>query len=583
MNNNEKPRGKHASGVKGEVNDTPVEEAASASNDAKTELIAPVEDKPTKVGGKHAVNEPDSDDLTEVIEPLEPIGTAVQANQASKVSPVEPIDPNGTTGFVATDFNEIPLKKRRRGLKVLGITAGIVIGVLLVAYIAGAVVFMGRMLPNTTIAGKDIALETDEEVCQVIDSMVSDYKLDVIGSGFSYRTDGAGVGLSIDSKGIVSAIHKELNPWMWPVLMLGPKHDETELLSVSFDPKQYEAEVTDSINAYNETAQAPVNATIIYDPKASKFIVKPEEKGTQLEAMSVLNAMANAIKALEPKVVLTDAEMIQPSVLSTDEKLIEAAKLATGMVSADLALYMNGELVSTVNGEMLSDFISIDDSYEVVFKEDEMNAWVDGFASEFNTVGTERWYTRADGKEVEVPAGGVYGWEIDTEALRNELIEGVKAGTKAQIDIPCYQTAEAYNGPGGRDWGARYIDVDLSEQYVRYYGDDGAIIWEAPCISGTPDGTHNTGPGVWCVNGKESPSKLIGYENGKKIYETTVTYWMPFEGNGIGFHDATWQPGFGGSMYANGYGSHGCVNLSYSDAEALYDIIQYGDCVVVHY
>ena len=45
---------------------------------------------------------------------------------------------------------------------------------------------------------------------------------------------------------------------------------------------------------------------------------------------------------------------------------------------------------------------------------------------------------------------------------------------------------------------------------------------------------------------------------------------MPFVGNAIGFHDATWQPGFGGSMYMDGYGSHGCVNLSYGDAEALY-------------
>jgi len=84
------------------------------------------------------------------------------------------------------------------------------------------------------------------------------------------------------------------------------------------------------------------------------------------------------------------------------------------------------------------------------------------------------------------------------------------------------------------------------------------------------------------VNAKESPSKLIGYENGKKIYETMVQYWMPFEGNGIGFHDATWQPSFGGSMYANGYGSHGCVNLSYSDAQTLYGIIDYDDVVVVH-
>ena len=76
---------------------------------------------------------------------------------------------------------------------------------------------------------------------------------------------------------------------------------------------------------------------------------------------------------------------------------------------------------------------------------------------------------------------------------------------------------------------------------------------------------------------------LIGYtDTGKKEYETKVTYWMPFEGNGIGFHDAPWQPDFGGDMYATGYGSHGCVNLSSADAQELYSIIEIGDVVVVH-
>ena len=30
-------------------------------------------------------------------------------------------------------------------------------------------------------------------------------------------------------------------------------------------------------------------------------------------------------------------------------------------------------------------------------------------------------------------------------------------------------------------------------------------------------------------------------ETGKPKYESPVSYWMPFEGNMIGFHDATWQ------------------------------------------
>ena len=516
-------------------------------------------------------------------------GSSSDAESSPEAAPViEPLDPIAPSeggeapGFVAAGFGEIPAKKRRRALKALGITAGVLVAIALAVYIAGAAVFMGRFMPGTSIGGNDVSLKTDAEVSELLESMVAGYQLDVIGGGFAFRTTSEGIGLSVDSGAIVSAMHADMDAWQWPVLLATqPSHDETERLQVSFDQSAYDADVVAAVATFNETARAPVNATIAYDEKADKFIVKPEEAGTQFDAQAVTEAMAEAIARLDYKLSLGDAQLIQPTVLSTDEKLVEAAELATGMVSARLTLVMGGQSVGEVSGDMLSEFITINDDYEVVFKKKKMTAWVESLAEGFDTVGTERTYTRADGKQIAV-SGGVYGWDVDTEALKNAILDGVKAGTTAQIEVPCNDTAAVYNGANQRDWGNRYIDVDITEQHVRFYGDDGKIIWEADCISGEPDGEHDTVKGVWYVNNKESPSKLIGYEKGKKIYETSVKYWMPFEGNGIGFHDATWQPSFGGAMYANGYGSHGCVNLSYDDAEKLYSLIQIGDVVVVH-
>ena len=102
-------------------------------------------------------------------------------------------------------------------------------------------------------------------------------------------------------------------------------------------------------------------------------------------------------------------------------------------------------------------------------------------------------------------------------------------------------------------------------------------------MSGIPDGVHDTSVGVYWLNQKASPSKLIGYENGKKIYESDVQYWMPFVGNVIGLHDADWQSSFGGTRYRDGAGSHGCVNLPPYKAAELYGIIQSGDVVVSHW
>ena len=79
-------------------------------------------------------------------------------------------------------------------------------------------------------------------------------------------------------------------------------------------------------------------------------------------------------------------------------------------------------------------------------------------------------------------------------------------------------------------------------------------------------------------------TKIEGGEmtaNGTYSYEQPVTYWMPFNG-GIGFHDADWQPYFGGDRYLTG-GSHGCINLPPENAGQLYSLIQYDVPIICFY
>ena len=169
-------------------------------------------------------------------------------------------------------------------------------------------------------------------------------------------------------------------------------------------------------------------------------------------------------------------------------------------------------------------------------------------------------------------------------ALRTAVSDAVHAGTVGTLDIPVLQSGNGFSGLGSKDWGARYCDVDLSEQHARFYDASGALVWESDIVSGKPG--HDTPTGVYSLNSKQSPSTLIGQtdpETGEPEYETKVQYWMPFVGNSVGLHDATWQAAFGGSRWEQGYGSHGCVNLPLGKAEAIYGIIQVGDVVVVHW
>ena len=63
----------------------------------------------------------------------------------------------------------LPEEKRHRGLKIFGITVGIILGVLAVVYLAGVFIFMGRFFPNSSIIDMDISGKTPEEVHQMLD------------------------------------------------------------------------------------------------------------------------------------------------------------------------------------------------------------------------------------------------------------------------------------------------------------------------------------------------------------------------------------------------------------------------------
>ena len=92
--------------------------------------------------------------------------------------------------------------------------------------------------------------------------------------------------------------------------------------------------------------------------------------------------------------------------------------------------------------------------------------------------------------------------------------------------------------------------MDLTEQHARFYGEDGAIIWESDIVSGKPADGRDTPQGTYYIKTNDGKSVLRGYKpDGTKDYETEVEFWMPFKDNSVGFHDAGWQEKFGGDWY----------------------------------
>ena len=206
--------------------------------------------------------------------------------------------------------------------------------------------------------------------------------------------------------------------------------------------------------------------------------------------------------------------------------------------------------------------------------------YVAKLAATHDTVNTEREFCTTSGRTVQVYSS-VYGWKIDQEKEIETIMQEMIAGVQINRE-PVY--AMRANARGMNDIGSTYIEVDLSAQHLYYY-QDGSIILESDIVSGDMQyAERQTPPGIFQLYYKKSPSVLKGkmLENGKYEYERPVTYWMPFNG-GIGFHDASWQPYFGGNRFREGGGSHGCINLPADKAAELYNRIDESVPIVCFY
>lgn len=116
-----------------------------------------------------------------------------------------------------------------------------------------------------------------------------------------------------------------------------------------------------------------------------------------------------------------------------------------------------------------------------------------------------------------------------------------------------------------------YVVVYISKQRLDYY-ENNKIVLTTPVTTGRNNATRT---GNFKIRKKARNTTLKGAD-----YESKVKYWMAYDGNNFGLHDASWRRRFGGMDY-KWNGSHGCVNLPTSAAEKLYNYVEVGTPVYI--
>jgi lipoprotein-anchoring transpeptidase ErfK/SrfK len=103
-------------------------------------------------------------------------------------------------------------------------------------------------------------------------------------------------------------------------------------------------------------------------------------------------------------------------------------------------------------------------------------------------------------------------------------------------------------------------------------------VYTTPVTTGaTADGYDDTPTGTWHVESRQT-NQTLRLLSGATYH---VNYWLPFQGNLYGFHDAAWQTMPFGSQDYHTLGSHGCVHLPMAAMAWLFSWASVGTTVTV--
>ncbi len=484
---------------------------------------------------------------------------------------------NKTTAKSESAKKEAP-KKEKKKVNVPLVVGGTVLGLAVVCggtYAGFANYFKTHYFYNTYINGKDFSMKTVDDAVAYMEKKVSGYELVLEESdGSKEKIAGADIGIEFTSANELQEILDKQENWKF-YKSIQNKSEYTTSIAVTYDENKLQ-EVAEGLDCFDKEKQvSSKSAYPEYDEEKGEYVIHPEVIGTKLKKKKFFSNVNDAILAFEDSIDLKEKKCYYRPKYTTKSKVLKnCVKNLNKYLTAEIT-YEVDPLTEVCDASVIKDWLSYDDNFDVTFDESAVETYVQDLAYKLNTVENTRTFTTVDGSEATV-SGGSYGWSVDKETEYYNLLENIKAGDVVSREPAYYQRAVNHSD---LDWGDTYAEVNLTTQHMRYI-ENGEVKLEADVVTGLP-GKHATPEGVYSINWMQSPSTLRGRNDDGSKYAAKVQYWMAFNYD-IGFHDASWQPSFGGERYKVA-GSHGCVNMPTDAAGKLYDMVSNGTPVVVHF
>lgn len=476
-------------------------------------------------------------------------------------------------------------KSRRRPV-LLGVIAGLVLagGIGTAAY---ASYFNDRALPGVSVLGESVTGRDRAELATSLQQRADDVTVAVTvdGKTTSYGLDELGAKVDVDTTlnqifAANNGLGSKLNALIKP---------SDIALATSFD------DATTQIVVQSLTAASHIpatEATFAFDEESQSFKLVPGQAGAAINPDPLLAALQTAATTLESQSLSLSAEQVAPKI--TDDNAQAAADTANQLIGVDVTVTGRKGDSFTASPADKAAWVTIPNAESAEFVPTldgtKVKEWVTAQATNANietVTGVRK--VNESGKEVAVATEAVDGWTVNntdaiTEAITNSLNGHQAYAGEFTFDQTKAEWTEqkiasgtenlAYQAAPGEKW----VDVDLGNNSVTAYEGGKAVLGPVGIVPGRPG--LETPTGTYKVYLKYDVQTMRGLNpDGTRYVAPNVQYVSYFTGD-IAFHAAPWQPSFG---WSGPGGSHGCVNMSTSDAKFIFDWAGVGTTVVSHY
>ncbi len=486
------------------------------------------------------------------------------------------------------------VKKKSNAPVIALVVLLLLIAVIAAAYGVGFLYYRNRFTANTFVNGVAVGGKTLEEAealfehKEVPSSMqvttpsenVIDIPLNDVDYRFNYPDE-------------LSKIMNDIDKKSWFVYLMR-KTDYSFNDVSSFDKTKLFSEIESADWGNAENANAEIKSG------DEGYYIIPEVQGDVFDMAGLENYLAGELENNVYNVNSVDSgAYVRPDTVEEDlEKKVETLNKFWNMeINYDFN-YTKEKLT----GKTLAKLVKVkrDGSYEI--NDEAIGSYIEKLQDKYDTYGKDRkfkstlqgkitvkWATKQGDQ---VNSDSIYGWWLDYDKSCDQLKKMIEKGENRKKVTPIYYTDPngfiEYTGvPEARtkddDIGKTYIEVDLTNQQWWYYK-KGKKKRHGYIVSGqTTSYARTTLEGLYKIVDKDVNHKMKDRNADGEEWDTTCNYWNRISDVGIGMHDSTWRGGaFGGDIY-KWNGSHGCINMSYDDAQYIYENVPIGTPVVMFY